>query len=125
MPSYATPYTGFSSKSFINNREFGIYGVETIKEDLLNHIYTELGTRVHLPEFGTRIPSMIFEPNDEDSRDIVYEDLMKVFNYYPRVNPISVNVFQLPDNNAIIAECELLFVEFNVVDTLNIQVISQ
>ena len=39
-------------------------GVDQIKADLLQLILTTPGERVMLPEFGTRLRDLLFEPND-------------------------------------------------------------
>lgn len=78
-----------------------------------------------MPNFGTRIPIMAFEPNDAKTIGIIEEDLTAVFNYDPRVKLLSLNVTALPNNNAIIAAANLLYIEFNVTDVLNIEVPTQ
>jgi phage baseplate assembly protein W len=118
-------YKGFSTADWKNRRTFGLKNIELVKRDLLNHIFTEKGERVMMPGFGTRIPTLVFEPNDERSRKIVEDDLTEVFNYDPRVNLIKLSVASLPDNNAIIALADLLYIEFNVRDVLRIEVPTQ
>ena len=78
-----------------------------------------------MPGFGTRIPTLAFEPCDAATKQIVEDDLNLVIDYDPRVKKISLNVFALPNNNAIVAIAELLFVEFNVTDELRIEVRTQ
>ena len=114
-------YTGFSSFQYNENKSFALSDIDLVKRDLLNHIYTEKGTRVMMPNFGTRIPLLVFEPNDEDTRAIVESDLREVFEYDPRVRLINLSVMQLPDNNAIIAMADLLYIEFNVRDVLRLE----
>lgn len=118
-------YKGFSSFDWGTRRTFGLTNIELVKRDLLNHIYTVKGERVMMPNFGTRIPMLAFEPNDVNTRAIIETDLKEVFNYDPRVKLIALNVMTLPDNNAIIALADLLYVEFNVQDTLHIEVQTQ
>lgn len=118
-------YKGFSTANWRKSRSLDINNIDLVKQDLLNHIYTERGERVMMPSFGTRIPAIVFEPNDENTRLIVEEDLTEVFNYDPRVKLISLNVMSLPDNNAIVAIADLLYVEFNVRDNLRIEVPTQ
>ena len=118
-------YRGFSSAKWNTSRTFGLSNIELVKQDLLNHIYTLKGERLMMPNFGTRIPMLTFEPNDEETRRIVEDDLRSVFAYDPRVSLISLSVLNLPDNNAIIAFADLLYVEFNVRDVLNIEVKSK
>jgi phage baseplate assembly protein W len=118
-------YRGFSTANWITNSTLGLSNIELVKRDLLNHIYTVKGERVMMPNFGTRIPTLTFEPNDEFTKRIIEEDLTEVFNYDPRVKLIGLNVLSLPDNNSILALADLLYVEFNVRDTLNIEVPSK
>ena len=118
-------YNGFSTANWTTTRTFGIKDIELVKRDLLNQIYTIKGERVMMPNFGTRIPMMAFEPNDEATRSIIETDLTAVFNYDPRVQLINLNVMTLPSNNAIIALADLLYIEFNVQDVLNIEVKTQ
>lgn len=118
-------YRGFSSANLGVNRNFALSNVDLVKQDLLNHIYTARGDRVMMPSFGTRIPLLAFEPNDENTRLIVETDLREVFTYDPRVKLISLNVFSLDDNNAIIALADLMYIELNVTDTLRLEIKTQ
>lgn len=115
-------YNGFSTHNWANRRTFSLSGIELVKRDLFNHIYTIKGERVMMPGFGTRIPVLAFEPNDEETRSVIEQDLTEVFNYDPRVQLISLNVMCLPDNNTILALADLLYLELNVRDVLHIEV---
>lgn len=121
----ATFYRGFSSRGWKKTRTFSLTDIELVKQDLLNHIFTIKGERVMMPNFGTRIPILAFEPNDEQTLAVVEADLREVFNYDPRVKIINLSVVSLPDNNTILALADLLYVEFNVRDVLRIEVQSQ
>jgi phage baseplate assembly protein W len=118
-------YRGFSTRDWQDRQTFGMRDLDLVKRDLLNHIYTIKGERVMMPNFGTRIPLVAFEPNDEQTRAIVETDLATVFNYDPRVQLLSLVVSSLPDNNAIVAIADLLYVEFQVRDELRIEVPTQ
>jgi phage baseplate assembly protein W len=117
-------YKGFSTEKWLSSRgnTFALSDVEIVKRDILNHIYTAPGDRVGMPKWGTRIPLMVFEQNDEITRKIIYDDLMMVAQYDPRVRLIDLKVVSLKDNNAIVAFMDLLYIEFNVQDTLHIEV---
>lgn len=118
-------YRGFSTFDWKTRRTFELNNIELVKRDILTHIFTEKGERVMMPNFGTRIPTLAFEPNDEHSRRIVEEDLREVFNYDPRVKLINLSVVTIPDNNAMVALADLLYIEFNVRDVLRIEVPTQ
>lgn len=113
-------YLGFST--FGNKRGFQLTGKDLITRDLLNHIYTLKGERVMLPDFGTRIPLMAFEPLDELTLAAVDEDLRAVFEYDPRVELIALVVFALPNNNAIVAVADVQYIELGgPVETLRLE----
>lgn len=115
-------YRGFStaSQEETRGRSFSTVNVETVKRDLMNHIYTIPGERVMLPKFGTRIPLMAFEPLDEYSIQIIKDDLKMVIDYDPRVRLIDIAVLPLPDNNAIVALVDIEYIELDVTETLRL-----
>jgi phage baseplate assembly protein W len=117
-------YRGFSTKNWLENKSFKLSDIEAIKSDLRNHIFTRLGERIMMPNFGTRIPDMAFEPNDETTIRIIRDDILKVIEYDPRVQLISIDIMPVPDNNAIIVIVEVLYVELDVQDVINIDVKS-
>lgn len=116
-------YRGFSTAKQLETRgkTFSTSDIETVKRDLLNHIYTIPGERVMQPNFGTRIPLMEFEPLDPNSIKIIKDDLAMVMNYDPRVRLIDIAVLAMPDNNAIVALIDIEFVKFNVTETMKLE----
>lgn len=118
-------YKGFSPKNWIKNKTFSLTNIELVKEDLMYHIWTILNTRVMMPGFGTRIPLLAFEPCDDQTINIVREDLTTVFNYDPRVELLSLQVLGFPNNNAIVGIANLRYKEFNVTEELRIDVPTQ
>jgi len=115
-------YKGFSTANWLENKSLIISDIETIKHDLQNHIFTRLGERVMQPGFGTRIPEMAFEPNDEATIKIIRDDVLTVINYDPRVELVSLEVLPIPDNNTIIVLVTVLYIEFEVQGELRIDV---
>lgn len=119
-------YTGFSTQRYEDTGgEFAVYDIECVKEDLLNHIFTEKGERVMMPDFGTRIPMLVFEPNDSETANIMREDLETVFNYDPRVQLDALDIYPDPDTHRMVAVAKLFFLEFNVTSDLRIEVGSR
>jgi phage baseplate assembly protein W len=115
-------YRGFSTAAQEENRgrSFSTIDIETVKRDLLNHIYTIPGERVMQPQFGTRIPLMAFEPLDELSIQVIKDDLTMVMEYDPRVRLIDIAVMALPDNNAIVAMVDIEYIQLDVKETLRL-----
>jgi phage baseplate assembly protein W len=100
---------------------FSTVNVETVKRDLLNHIYTIPGERVMQPNFGTRIPLLAFQPLDQTTLKIIEDDLRMVVNYDPRVKLVDIALVPLPDNNAIVALIDLIYVQLDVPETLKLE----
>ena len=119
----AALYKGFSTQNFIKSNGQSLFAknIDLVKQDLMNHIYTAPGERVSMPNWGTRIPFMVFEPNDEKTRRIIEEDLKMVIDHDPRLRLINMKVVSLKDNNMIAAFIDVEYVEFNVRETLNLQ----
>ncbi len=116
-------YRGFSTLKFLESKNsFATSNKETVKRDLMNHLYTIRGERVHRPDFGTRIPLLAFEPLDDKTIQIVREDLKAVFDFDPRVQLIDLTVLAAPDNNAIIAFVDILYVQLNIKETLKLDI---
>lgn len=115
-------YRGFSTANYLldKKRGFSLTNQELVKQDLLNHIYTIPGERVHQPEFGTRIPMLAFEPLDNATLSIVREDLTKAIAYDPRLRLVDMVVNAVPDQNMIIAFVDVEYVQLNVTETLKL-----
>lgn len=115
-------YRGYSSYEYQNNKSFSLTDIELVKLDLLNHIFTRKGERVMMPNFGTRIPDLAFEPLDNYTLSILDEDLRAVFAFDPRVELMALNIIPIPDSNTVIASAKLLYVELNMQGSLDINI---
>ena len=112
-------YLGFSTAN--SKKSFQLKDKDLVNRDLMNHIYTLRGERPMMPGFGTRIPLMVFEPLDQQSLDVVEQDLREVVDYDPRVQLLDIAVLALPDHNAIVAVLDLRYVELAITDSLRIE----
>jgi phage baseplate assembly protein W len=118
-------YRGYSSYEYEKKRTFKVNDIELVKLDLLNHIFTRRGERVMMPTFGTRIPDLAFEPLDDITLDILRNDLLEVFKFDPRVEVLDLVITPDPDANSVTAAARLLYVELNIVDDLNLNIIFE
>ena len=115
-------YKGFSSFEFQASGSFRIIDIELVKLDLLNHIFTRRGERVHMPRFGTIIPDLVFEPLDEETLDTIESELTFVFNYDPRVELLDLTITPNPDGNSVTAAARLLYIELDTEDLMNLNI---
>lgn len=97
-------------------------GIELVKKDLLYHIFTRRGDRVMMPEFGTDIQDMVFEPNDPITQNRILSEIQAVIDHDPRVELIRSILEVDEDNYKISVEVVLRFVELEIVDTLNLDI---
>lgn len=116
-------YRGFSTLKFLESRNtFATANKETVKRDLMNHLYTIKGERVHRPDFGTRIPLLAFEPLDDRTLQIVRDDLRHVIDFDPRVQLLDMAVVAAPDNNMIVAFVDILYLQLDIKETLKLDI---
>ena len=113
-------YKGFSSHQYRENKQFAQTDLELVKTDIIAHIFTSRGSRVHMPTFGTLIPEILFEPLDEITTEIIEDELRMVFNYDPRVELVDFFLNVDADNSAVTASARLFYVELNRDDTLEL-----
>lgn len=69
------------------NRQFGnfnIYNLDCAKRDLLNHFLTRRGSRVMMPLFGSIVHDLIFDPQTEETEDLIEEDVKRIVSLDPR-----------------------------------------
>jgi phage baseplate assembly protein W len=115
-------YRGFSTYQYQKRHSFNLSDIELVKMDLLNYIYTKKGERVMMPNFGTRIPMLAFEPLDQITLDILEEDLRAAVNFDPRVKLIDLQVIPVYDNNYVLANLSVLYIELNIIGNIDINI---
>lgn len=101
---------------------FSIVDIDLVNRDLLNHIYTRKGERVMMPNFGTIIPELVFEPLDDSTISLVEEELVAVFNYDPRVNLLNISAVPNYDTNTLNISVILQYIELNIQQGFNLNI---
>ena len=103
-------YKGFSSNE--TSRNYKLYDIDLVKQDLINHFYIRKGEKLENPEFGTVIWDMIFEQFTEEVKTIISKDVEDIINYDPR---ISVNEVQIDSTDmGIRIQADVVYIPFNV-----------
>lgn len=118
-------YRGFSSHNYQTSKTFGLTDEALVKMDLLNHIFTLRGDRLMMPNFGTRIPSLAFEPLDDVTLAILEEDLRAVFQFDPRVELLQLNIVPSYETNSVMASARLLYLELDLSGNLDINIVVE
>ena len=115
-------YKGYSSFEFQDKKSFKLRDIELVKLDLLNHIFTKRGERVKMPNFGTIIPEVTFEPLTAQLVDIVTEEVIRVINYDPRVELLNIESSPDYDRNSVRVTAQTLYVELNLVENFELNI---
>ena len=109
-------YRGFSTLN--RAKKFRVTDVDLVKQDLINHFNIRKGERVMNPNFGTVIWSMIFEPLDEQSRQIIIDDVTTIVNGDPRVTLTNITVVE--QDYGIQIELDLVYNQTNETTNLSL-----
>ena len=104
-PRRIKSYVGFSTV----NRDFDsntLYDYELARTDLLNAFYIKKGEKLEVPDYGTVVWDLLFEPFTPITQTLVRNRIETVLeNYEPRVTVTSVDIvdpeFQHMDNNSL------------------------
>lgn len=96
MPSYIKKFRGYSSigTTFLNPV---LYGLALAKQDLLNHFNTRKGERIMMPDFGSVVWDMLFEPLDNYTISIIDADVRSIIKNDPRWLLQSVEISEGPN----------------------------
>lgn len=106
----AFTYKGFSSKE--STRNYKLYDIDLVKQDIINHFYIRKGEKLENPEFGTVIWDMIFEQFTEQVKQIIAKDVEDIINYDPRIAVNAVTVDST--DQGIRVEADITYIPFNI-----------
>jgi len=98
------------------NPPYSLTNIDIVKRDINNQFATPMGSRVMLPAFGTNIYSYLFDPFDEYTKNAIIEDAVRVVNSDPRVELVSIDVFQ--EDQALNIAMILLFRPESITDSM-------
>jgi phage baseplate assembly protein W len=77
-----------------------VIDIDVLRADLLFLLQSNFGERVMLPEYGTNLRSLVFEPNDplieQRARDLITQ---AINNWEPRVTIDSITITRSPTQN--------------------------
>lgn len=85
-------FIGLSTQEIQGRRGWTVTDIELVKRDLLNHFSTRRGERVMLPNYGTIIWDLLFEPFTDGVRQAIVDDATRIVNLDSRVQIENINV---------------------------------
>ena len=107
-------YKGFST--YNRSKKFRITDFELVKQDLINHFNIRKGEKLMNPDFGTIIWDSIFEPLNEDIKNLIVQDVKRIIGNDPRVTAQNVLVTQF--DRGLQIQIELIYISTNQRDTM-------
>ena len=103
-------YRGFNSKETTKN--YKLYDIDLVKQDLMNHFYIRKGEKLENPNFGTIIWDMLFENFTPEVKKLITEDVEQIINYDPRIQVTALTIDST--DMGIRIEAEIVYRPFNV-----------
>lgn len=98
---------------------FRLVDLDLAKADLVYAFQTRRGERVMRPNFGSIIHDLLFEPFDEDTKQAVIEDAVKIIREDPRLQMVSIDVTDL--EHSLRLDIVLNYVPLDVVTSLAVE----
>lgn len=95
---------------------YSLTNIDIVKRDINNQFATPMGSRLMLPDFGSRIFDFLFDPFDEYTKNAIIEDAVRVVQSDPRVELTSIDVFQ--EDQALTIVMVLLFKPESITDSM-------
>ncbi len=107
-------YRGFSSTAVSKN--FKLYDIDIVKQDLINHFYIRKGEKLENPDFGTIIWELLFEQFTPDVKDMIVKDVEEIINYDPRlvVQEIEIDSTDI----GIRIQANIVYLPFNITESM-------
>lgn len=109
-------FVGFSSQDSRGSNK--LYDVQLVNRDLLNHFHTRKGERRMMPEFGTRIWELLFEPFTTALKDELIRDATAVIDADTRVQLLSINVTEVA--HGITIDMQLNYEPLEVIQSFSV-----
>lgn len=99
-------------------------GEENIREAIRVILLTQRGERLRLPEFGSNLATVLFEPNTVTTRHMIQEQIVKALGLWePRILVETVRVEADPDDpQAAIATIEYKLVATQARERVSVNV---
>jgi phage baseplate assembly protein W len=110
-------YNGFST--YNRSKHFRITDFELVKQDLINHFNIRKGEKLMNPDYGTVIWDTLFDPLDDDTKNVIVQDVKRIIGSDPRVGAQNVIVTQF--ESGIQIEIDLIYISTNQRNLLSLQ----
>lgn len=99
-----------------NTKEYKLFDLALIKQDIVNHFHIRIGEKLENPRFGTIIWDVLYEPFTDTLRELIIRNVTEIINYDPRVkvDKITVDSYE----SGIQIQCELTYLDYSISEFL-------
>jgi len=111
-----TTFIGFNTVD--QYKKFTLVDFALIQRDLLNFLNIRQGELVGRPAVGTTIYNLMFEPQTEETKTLIKQELQRVVSQDPRIHLTSVECY--PQQNGILVELEIQTVQSQTAEFLSV-----
>lgn len=91
-----------------NSKNFALYDVELVKQDLINHFNIRKGEKIYDSNFGSVMYDAIHEPLTENVRREILDNIKEIIDNDPRVNAVNIDVVEQESGIQMAVELEFL-----------------
>lgn len=109
-------YKGFSSTEYKKN--FKIYDIDVVKQDILNHFNIRKGEKLENPTFGTEIYDLLYEQLTPEVKEKIGKEVQTVLNFDRRIQVERLSIDSTMFGVSVIVEAT--FLPFNVIDKIQL-----
>lgn len=109
-----TTYSGFSTIG--QTKKFKLTDFDLVKQDILNNFNIRKGEKLMNPEFGTIIWATLFEPLNDETKNVVMQDIKRIIALDPRVGAKNVTVTEF--DRGLQIQLDLIYIPTNQVGTM-------
>jgi phage baseplate assembly protein W len=114
-PVSAGTYRGISTVN-PTTKEFKLFDLALIKQDIINHFHIRLGEKLENPGFGTIIWDVLYEPLTDSLKDVIIQNVTEIISYDKRVKVDRVTVDSY--ESGIQIECDLTYLQYSISEQL-------
>ncbi len=107
-------FSGLSTVGSTKNKNFKLYDIELVRQDLINHFYTRIGERVMRPDYGCRIWDYLMEPYTDYIKGLIETEVKRICNSDQRVKLVNYTIGEYQNGLAI--EVQLNYIPFEKTD---------
>jgi len=99
-------------------KKFVLTDFALIKRDLLNYFNIRQGEKVGRPDVGTTMWNLIFEPQTEQTAELIIQEMQRIVGQDPRIYLSDATAY--PQINGILVELEIQTVQGTNAERLSV-----